>query len=54
VIPPGVYHGYKTIGNEPSLLLNMTNNYWDKGVDEHRAPYNDSNIPFDWIKVLHK
>jgi dTDP-4-dehydrorhamnose 3,5-epimerase len=48
-IPVGVYHGYKTIGIEPSLLLNFpTKPYNPKEPDEYRAPYDSPDIPFDW------
>jgi len=48
-IPVGVYHGYKTIGTQPSLLLNFpTNLYNPKEPDEHRVPWNDPSIPYSW------
>lgn len=48
-IPVGVYHGYKTIGVKPSLLLNFpTKLYNYDQPDEYRVPYNDPSIPYDW------
>ncbi|HEY3298057.1 MAG TPA: dTDP-4-dehydrorhamnose 3,5-epimerase family protein [Armatimonadota bacterium] len=48
-IPVGVAHGYKTIGTEPSLLLNLpTLPYSAADPDEYRFPYNTSDIPYDW------
>ena len=48
-IPPLVYHGYKTIGVEPSLLVNFpTKPYNREQPDEYRVPYDDPQIPFDW------
>lgn len=48
-IPIGVYHGYKTVGTEPSLLINFpTRAYNRDDPDEYRAPYDSPEIPFDW------
>lgn len=48
-IPIGVMHGYKTIGTEPSLLLNFpTKSYNPTEPDEYRLPWNTEQIPFDW------
>ncbi len=48
-IPIGVYHGYKTIGVEPSLLINFpTKPYNPSEPDEYRAPFDSPAIPFDW------
>jgi len=48
-VPPGVVHGYKTIGAEPSLLLNIpTEPYNAAEPDEYRLPYNTEEIPYDW------
>jgi len=48
-IPPGVLHGYKTIGVEPSLLLNFpTIPYNPAQPDEYRLPWNSDQIPYDW------
>lgn len=48
-IPAGVIHGYKTIGVEPSLLLNLPTEPYDAAEpDEYRLPYNTEEIPYDW------
>jgi dTDP-4-dehydrorhamnose 3,5-epimerase len=48
-IPVGVIHGYKTIGVEPSLLLNIpTEPYNAAKPDEFRLPYDTPDIPYDW------
>lgn len=48
-IPVGVYHGYKTVGVEPSLLVNFPTEVYDpKAPDEFRAPFDSPDIPFDW------
>ena len=47
LIPPGVAHGYKVIGGDDSLLVYMTNRYYDPR-DEGRIPFNDPSINYDW------
>ncbi|MDH7482318.1 MAG: dTDP-4-dehydrorhamnose 3,5-epimerase family protein [Armatimonadota bacterium] len=48
-IPVGVMHGYKTIGTESSLLINLpTMPYNAADPDEYRLPYNTPDIPYDW------
>jgi len=48
-IPIGVAHGYKTIGVEPSLLINFPSKaYSREEPDEYRLPWNTDQIPFDW------
>jgi dTDP-4-dehydrorhamnose 3,5-epimerase len=48
-IPRGVMHGYKTIGVEPSLLMNIpTAPYNSADPDEYRLPFDTDEIPYDW------
>ena len=48
-IPIGVAHGYKTVGTEPSLLINFpTVPYNPDSPDEHRLPWDSPEIPFNW------
>jgi dTDP-4-dehydrorhamnose 3,5-epimerase len=47
LIPPGVAHGYKIIGNEDSILVYMTDRFYNP-QDEGRIPYNDPSINYDW------
>ena len=48
-IPVGVMHGYKTIGTEPSLLVNFpTLSYNHEEPDEFREPYDSEKIPYSW------
>lgn len=48
-IPVGVMHGYKTVGVEPSLLINFpTQCYNREDPDEYREPWNTEKIPYDW------
>jgi dTDP-4-dehydrorhamnose 3,5-epimerase len=52
LIPPGVAHGYKVIGEQPSVLVYVTNRTYDP-KDEGRIPYNDTAIAYDW-ELQHK
>lgn len=47
LIPPGVGHGYKVIGEQPGMLIYITNQLYNPS-DEGRIPYNDSSIAYDW------
>jgi dTDP-4-dehydrorhamnose 3,5-epimerase len=52
LIPRGVGHGYKVIGPEPSLLVYMTDRFYNP-KDEGRIAYNDPSINYDW-ETQHK
>ncbi len=52
LIPPGVAHGYKVLGEQPSMLIYVTNRTYNP-KDEGRIPYNDSSISYDW-ELQHK
>ncbi len=52
LIPPGVAHGYKVIGDTPALLVYVTDRFYDPN-DEGRLPYNDAGINYDW-ELQHK
>ena len=48
-IPVGVAHGYKTVGVEPSLMINFpTKAYSRAEPDEYRLPWDTDEIPFNW------
>ena len=48
-IPPGVFHGYKTIGTEPSLLVNFPTHAYNRAQpDEYRVPWDSPDVPYDW------
>jgi dTDP-4-dehydrorhamnose 3,5-epimerase len=51
-IPPGVGHGYKVLGNEPAMLVYLTNRFYDP-ADEGRIPYDHPDINYDW-ELQHK
>ncbi len=46
-IPPGVAHGCKTVQG-PANLFYVTS-HTHNAEDELRLPYNDADIPFDWL-----
>ncbi len=52
LIPPGIAHGYKVIGDQPSVLVYVTNRNYDPS-DEGRIPHNHSDIAYDW-ELQHK
>lgn len=52
LIPPGVAHGYKVIGTQPSVLIYATDRFYDP-ADEGRIPYNDPSLNYDW-ELQHK
>ena len=52
LIPPGVAHGYKTLGIEPAQLLYLTDRYYNP-ADEGRLAYDHSEIAYDW-ETQHK
>ena len=47
LIPPGVGHGYKVIGEESGMLIYMTDRFYDPG-DEGRLAFDDPGIHYDW------
>jgi dTDP-4-dehydrorhamnose 3,5-epimerase len=47
LIPPGVAHGYKVIGNEDSLLVYLTDRFYNP-QDEGRIAWDDPGINYDW------
>jgi dTDP-4-dehydrorhamnose 3,5-epimerase len=52
LIPPGVAHGYKVVGEQPSFLVYVTNKTYNPS-DEGRIPYNHPEIAYDW-ELQHK
>jgi dTDP-4-dehydrorhamnose 3,5-epimerase len=47
LIPPGVAHGYKVIGNEDALLVYLTDRFYNP-QDEGRIAWDDPGINYDW------
>jgi len=52
-IPVGVAHGYKTVGTEPSFLINFPSEPYDaQEPDEYRLPWDAEQIPYSWDLVF--
>lgn len=50
-VPPGVYHGYKTIGTVPATILNFPSHTYDPArPDEERVAHDAPHIPYDWTR----
>ena len=48
-IPKGVYHGFKAIGGEEAIVINIpTEPYNREAPDEFRLDPHDNDIPYDW------
>lgn len=48
-IPPGVYHGWKNIRSDESIVVSViTETYNSNAPDELRLPYNTEKIPYKW------
>jgi dTDP-4-dehydrorhamnose 3,5-epimerase len=52
LIPPGVGHGYKVIGEQPSMLIYVTDKTYNP-ADEGRLAHNHPDIAYDW-ELQHK
>ncbi|KOO50343.1 dTDP-4-dehydrorhamnose 3,5-epimerase family protein [Priestia koreensis] len=49
LIPRGVAHGYRVLGENPATILYFTNRPYDpKNPDEHRIAWNNEEIGYDW------
>ena len=50
-IPPGVYHGFKGIGADETIVINCpTEPYNAEEPDEYRLPAHTDEIPYDWAR----
>lgn len=48
-IPPYVYHGFKCISSEESIVINTPTEPYDYSQpDEYRVPPHDESIPYTW------
>lgn len=48
-IPPGVWHGFKAIGNQDAFLLHLNSTAFSAAdPDEERRPPDDPLIPYRW------
>jgi dTDP-4-dehydrorhamnose 3,5-epimerase len=50
-IPQGVYHGFKGIHQEMTLIVNVPSELYDyQHPDEYRLPAHSTEIPYDWSR----
>ena len=47
LIPPGVAHGYKVIGEQAAVLVYVTSRFYDP-QDEQRIRFDDPRLAYDW------
>ncbi|HZK66247.1 MAG TPA: dTDP-4-dehydrorhamnose 3,5-epimerase family protein [Chloroflexota bacterium] len=48
-IPPFVMHGFKAVGGEMAIIINIPTEPYDyKEPDEYRVPWDSPEIPYDW------
>jgi dTDP-4-dehydrorhamnose 3,5-epimerase len=47
LIPPGVAHGYKVIGQDAAVLVYVTSRFYDP-EDECRIAFDDARLAYDW------
>lgn len=49
LIPIGVAHGYKVLGNTPAIIVYLTTESYDLNEpDEYRIPWNSLGINYNW------
>jgi dTDP-4-dehydrorhamnose 3,5-epimerase len=52
-VPAGVYHGWKCISPDESIVVNTpTEPYNREAPDEYRAPWDTPDIPYSWDIVF--
>ena len=50
-IPPFVYHGFKGISQEMTLIVNVPTELYNYATpDEYRLPADADDIPYDWAR----
>jgi dTDP-4-dehydrorhamnose 3,5-epimerase len=48
-IPPGIYHGWKCIGEHEGYVVNISTECYNyETPDEYRLPFDTDEIPYDW------
>lgn len=49
LIPRGVAHGYKVLGDKPAMLFYHTTEFYNPAApDEERIPHDDPTVNFQW------
>ena len=49
-IPPGVWNGFKGIGEVEAILCDLTDHVYAEDVVEDLAPHDNGVIPYDWAR----
>jgi dTDP-4-dehydrorhamnose 3,5-epimerase len=50
-VPPFVYHGFKNVGTEEAIVLNLPTEVYNYSVpDEYRLDPHSKDIPHDWTR----
>lgn len=50
-IPPMVYHGFKGIGTEEAIIINLPTEPYNRAEpDEYRLEAHTKDIPYDWAR----
>jgi dTDP-4-dehydrorhamnose 3,5-epimerase len=52
LIPAGVAHGYKVIGDTRASVIYLASRHYDR-TDEGRLPYDDPRLNYDWSQQHH-
>jgi dTDP-4-dehydrorhamnose 3,5-epimerase len=48
-VPPGVLHGYRTLGTEPAIIVNFPSELYDRArPDEERVAFDEPSIGYRW------
>ncbi len=48
-IPPGIYHGWKCIGEHEGIVVNISTELYNYDEpDEYRLPHDTDEIPYSW------
>ncbi len=47
LVPPGIAHGYKVIGDSSAMLVYLTDRHYDPS-DEGRLAYDEPELAYDW------
>lgn len=49
-VPPGIYHGFKAVGIDTAMFLNIPTHVYDYDQpDEFRLPPDDPEVGYDWL-----
>jgi dTDP-4-dehydrorhamnose 3,5-epimerase len=49
-IPPGIYHGWKCISLEPSLVVNVTDEPYNRDDPDEQRLEPHGTLPYDWTR----